>query len=128
MRARQAVEREHQQADSEKVQTAINIGATMVGALLGRKLVSSRTLGRASTAARGMRRSAKEIGDVARARETLAAAEEQLAQLDAELTADTFALRVSLDAATEQIEQVVVRPKRGAVEVQLVALLWKPFA
>ena len=40
-RARQAVERESEQATGAQLQTAISVGATLVGALFGRKTVSA---------------------------------------------------------------------------------------
>jgi hypothetical protein len=45
--------RETGQAKQQYVQTAISVGATLLGALLGRKTVSTSALGRATTAARG---------------------------------------------------------------------------
>ncbi len=40
-RAEQAVEREQQQASDQKVQTAVSMGATVLGALFGRKAIGS---------------------------------------------------------------------------------------
>jgi hypothetical protein len=58
-RANQSVERESEQATGQKLQTAISVGATLVGALLGRKALNVGTIGRATTAARGVSRSMK---------------------------------------------------------------------
>ena len=55
-RARQAAEREAQQAQSQKLGVAVSIGATLLGAFLGRKAVSAATVGRAGTAVRSMGR------------------------------------------------------------------------
>ena len=57
--------RESEQSSQQKLQAAVSIGATLVGALFGRKAISVGTLGRATTAARGMSRTMKEAGDVA---------------------------------------------------------------
>src|SRR5262245_490169 len=69
-RAQQGVQREEEQASQAKVQTAVSVGATIVGALFGRKTLSASTLGRATTAARGAGRAYKESDDVKRAQET----------------------------------------------------------
>ena len=53
-RAEAAVTRESEQSSQQKLQAAVSIGATLVGALLGRKAISTGTLGRATTAARGV--------------------------------------------------------------------------
>ena len=49
-RSEQAVEREAEQSKSQKFQTAISFGATVLSSFLGRKTVSLTTLGRATTA------------------------------------------------------------------------------
>ena len=104
-RAQQAVERESQQATGQKLQTAISVGATLVGALIGRKAMSASTLGRATTAARGVGRTMKESEDIARAQETASAVQEQRQALDDDLKAETAALEAAGDPATETFER-----------------------
>ena len=77
-RAEQAVQVQSEQATGAKMGAAVSIGATIFGALLGRKAVSAGTLGRATTAARGMGRIGKESQDVARATENVGALKAQL--------------------------------------------------
>jgi hypothetical protein len=126
-RAQQAVAREAEQATQQKIQTGLSIGATVLGALLGRKAVSTATLGRATTAARGMGRTMKEQQDIARARETLAAAEQQKAALEAQVQAEVDALGAARDPLTEPLGPVPVKPKRTDITVQAVGLAWVPF-
>jgi hypothetical protein len=123
-RARQAVERESEQATGQKLQTAISVGATLMGALLGKRAISASTIGRATTAARGIGRTMKESEDIGRAKETLAAIEEQQQQLEADLKTETAALDAANDAATEKLERVVIKPKKTNVTVKIVALVW----
>jgi hypothetical protein len=123
-RANQAVERESQQATGQTLQTAISVGATLVGALLGRKAISASTIGRATTAARGVGRTMKDSEDVARARETVAAIEAQRKQLDADFAAETAALDAASDAATEKLVKVTVKPMKTNITVKLVGLVW----
>jgi hypothetical protein len=124
-KAEQAVEREREQAQDAKMQTAVSMGATLVGALFGgrRKL---RSLGGATTAARGVSRSVKQQQDVARARETVEALSAQLAGLESQLQAELDGAGSSGDPATEPLETVSIRPKKTAVQVQLLALVWAP--
>ena len=61
-RAEQSVQVQSEQATGAKVSAAVSIGATIFGALLGRKAVNAGTLGRATTAARGWDRSAASRG------------------------------------------------------------------
>ena len=125
-RAQQAVAREKEETTQAGLQTAISVGATVLGALFGRKAVSSTTVGRATTAARTAGRTMKQAGDVGRAKETVAAIEQQIQDLDAELQAELAASAVASDPATETLETVTVRPKKTDVTVRRVALVWVP--
>jgi hypothetical protein len=125
-RAEQAVERESAQATQQKLQTAVSMGATVLGALLGRKTISATTLGRATTAARGMGRTMKESQDIDRAQESLEATRQQKAELEAEVQAEVSALSGALDPLTETLETIALKPKRADLVVQLVAIAWAP--
>jgi hypothetical protein len=120
-----AVAREEQQASQQKTQTMVSMGATVIGALFGRKTVSLSTLGRATTAARGVGRSMKESQDVARAQERQQQAERELRELEATIEAEAATIGTA-DAQAATVDTIEIRPKRGGVEVRLVALAWKP--
>jgi hypothetical protein len=124
-KAEEAVGKEQQQASQQKLQTAVSIGATMLGALMGRRAVSLSTLGRATTAARGVGRSAKETEDVAKAQARLQEAQAELAALEAELQQEVAALEGGTPGGVA-LETIEIKPKRGGVDVQIVALAWKP--
>ncbi|HEX7330812.1 MAG TPA: DUF87 domain-containing protein [Pyrinomonadaceae bacterium] len=121
-RAEQAVAREMEQAKGQKMQTAISFGATLLGSFLGRK-----SLGRATTAVRGVGRSMKESRDVNRAEENVAAVAQKLADLEAEFQAETAALERSFDPQTEQLETVSLKPTKANIAVKLVTLAWAPY-
>ena len=124
-RAEQAVEREAQQASDSKMQTAVSMGATLLGALLGRKAVSVGTLGRATTAARGVGRSMKEASDVKRATEGVESVKEAIVTLEGEIAEAVAGVTARIDQDAP-LDQVSLAPKRGQIEVQFVALAWKP--
>lgn len=121
--AQALVGREEQQVTQQHLQTAVSVGATIFGALLGRKMVSTSTLGRATTAARGVSRSMKEAGDVAKAQERVAAAQQELAAVQQEIETQVAAISTP---AEPEIETLNVKAKRGSVDVRLVALAWVP--
>jgi len=123
--AQEAIVREEGQAQQQRTQTMVSFGATVLGALLGRKAVSASTLGRATTAARGVGRTVKESQDVGRAQDRLREAEAELKALEGEIAEEVAALSAG-DATSTAIETIEIRPKRGAVDVRLVALAWKP--
>ena len=124
-RAEQAVDRETQQASDQKMQTAVSVGATLLGALFGRKAVSAGTIGRATTVARGVGRSMKEASDIKRAAESVESVKAAVAALEGEIAEDVAAVSARIDHDAP-LERVSIAPKRGQIEVQFVALAWKP--
>jgi len=126
-RAEQTVERESEQVTHQGIQTAISIGATVIGALLGRKAVTATTLGRATTAARGAGRVLKERQDVGRAQESTEALRQQLAQLEEAFKAESDQIGSTGEAAVDALEAVRLRPSKQNVSVRLVTLAWAPY-
>ncbi len=126
-RAEQAVERETEQAKQQKAQTAISFGSTLLGAFVGRRALSATTLGRATTAARGVSRSMKEQEDIGRAQDTVETTQKQLTDLEAEFQAEAAALQARSDPQAEALEEIVVKPKKADISVQLLALAWRPY-
>jgi hypothetical protein len=123
-KAELAVSREAEQVKQQGVQTVISIGATILGAFLGRKTVSTSTLGRATTAARGAGRVLKERQDVGRAQENVGALQQQLADLEAEFKAE--AESVALPGG-EAIQSITIKPTKQNISVKLVVLAWAPW-
>jgi hypothetical protein len=126
-RAQQTVAREKQEATQAGIQTAISVGATVLGALFGRKTVSATTIGKATTAARGAGRTVKQAGDVGRAEETTEAISQQILDLDGQLQAELAAVEAAADPAAEKLEALALRPKKTDITVRRVTLLWLPY-
>jgi len=125
-RAEQAVAREAEQAQGQKVQTAISFGATLLSSFFGRKTLSLSTLGRATTAARGVSKTMKESSDVGRAQDTVESVSQQLADLEAQLKAETEAIQQSGDPQTEALVTVNLKPTKANISVRLLSLVWAP--
>ena len=126
-RAQQTVDREAEQAKQQKLQTAISFGATLLSAFLGRKAISGTSMGKATTAVRGLGRSMKESQDVGRASENVEALTQQLAALETEFKAEADALAGRGNPQEEALETVTVRPKKSDITIRLVGLSWAPF-
>ncbi|MFN7940773.1 MAG: type IV secretion system DNA-binding domain-containing protein [Thermoanaerobaculia bacterium] len=125
-RAADRVEREKQQASQKTLDTAISIGATVLGALFGRRTFSASTLGRAATSAKTATRAIKERQDVGAANESLEELTAQRQQLESDLNQEVTALAGRVDPASETFERVAVRPKKSDLEVRRVLLAWAP--
>ena len=123
-RAIARVQKETEQAQGQKLQTAISLGATLMGALMGRKAITASTIGRATTAARGVGRAMKESGDIGTAQQEVQVIEQQQLELEDELKLEMATLEAVNDPATETFERLTVKPKRTNVTVKLVSLLW----
>jgi hypothetical protein len=126
-RAGQKAERERSQLSQQKLQTVINVGATVLGALFGRKAVSTTTLGRATTAARSAGRLGRESQDVDHAAESLQQIEARLAALAAECDAAVAQLERSLDPLEVTLREQELAPRKSDIQVGRVSLLWTPW-
>ncbi|MFN8177655.1 MAG: DUF87 domain-containing protein [bacterium] len=126
-RDEQRVEKEKAQQTQQSFQTAVAVGATVLGALLGTRSRSMGTIGRASTALRSAGRVAREGEDVRAAGDTLAADQAALAELERQLQTELDALNVDLDPSTLALTQVPVKPRKADTRVQGVWLAWLPW-
>jgi hypothetical protein len=126
-RAQQAVEREREQATASKWNTAVSIGATVLGAFLGRRRTSIGTVGRATTAARGAGRVYKESQDIARAGETVEAVQAQIDALNAQVAEEVNQLTRLMDPSAEALETVTLKPKKTNISVRSIVLAWTPY-
>lgn len=125
-RALAAKQVQEQQAKQAKMQTAISFGATLLGAVFGRKTIGVSSLGRATTAARGVGRSMKESTDVDRAEENVEALQSQLNAMQAQVTDECDALVSTMDPQSEGLAPVALKPKKTNISVSLLALVWVP--
>jgi Sec-independent protein translocase protein TatA len=108
------------------MQAAISVGASILGAFLGRKTVSAANIGRATTAIRGAGRAIKESKDVGQAEENVSALQQRLAELEAQFKRETEVLATATDSLHETLEAVSLKPTKANITVKLVALAWAP--
>ena len=127
LRAEQAIEREQQQSTQKKFDTALSFGTAILGAVLGRKRLSTTTANRVGSAIRKAGSARKEVGDVARARETAEKVREQISALDAELAAEVEALNTSYNSQTDELAEIPIRPKTTDIHISFVGLVWLPY-
>jgi hypothetical protein len=125
-RADERVERERSDLSQHKMQTAISVGTSILGALLGRKAISVTNAQRVGSAARSAGRLGKEGGDVDRAEDNREVLQQRLTEMQSELEAEISRLRSELDPATVAIEQTSVKPRKTDIDVRTIALLWVP--
>lgn len=125
--AEQTVERESEQIKSQDMQTAISIGATVFGAMMGRRRMSGGTLGRATTAARAANRSASARADLERANENLDTLNERMDDLEKQFQSEAAAIQAELERAAETVEVLNVSAKKTNISVDVFAFAWAPY-
>ncbi len=126
-RAEQRVQVEQEQYGQRKMQTAVSVGRTLLGALFGRKLGSVGNIGRAGTAIDRATRAARERGDIERAGERLAAAQRKLRDLEATFQEDLAALEDAGDASDLELRPLRVAPRKSDLTVESLGLAWVPW-
>jgi len=120
-------QREQSQLTQQKMQTAVSIGSSILGALLGRKTFSATNIGRVGTAARSATRWGQESQDVDRAEESLDVLKQRLADAQRDVDAEVARLESSLDASTISLTPMDVPARKADIAVGEVALVWVPW-
>lgn len=126
-RAEERVQREKAQAGQQKLSTVIGFGATLLGALMGRRVVSTGNVGRAASTMRSASKIGKEQADVARAGESLETVKARLAELEQQFNDESAALQEPIDSTAVSIEQTRVAPRKSDITIGAVGLCWSPW-
>jgi hypothetical protein len=122
-RAQQAVEREREQSQGQTLNAVVSVGAGLFGALFGRKKMATA----ATSVLREAGRARRGAGDVDRAEETVAALEQQLRELQAQVESEIAGVKDSVDASNAPLQVVAVKPKKTNIQVRLLTLAWVPY-
>lgn len=120
MRAQQAVERETMQAQQSQWQSAVDVGAGILGAFMGSRRGASTSVRRAAGSAGKV---VKQQQDVAHARDSLTSAQQQLSNLETQF-ADEMTELEAQHGSDAPIETIEIKPKKTGITVQLLGLLW----
>jgi hypothetical protein len=127
MQAQARVEREKAQRTQQTLQTAVSVGATILGAFLGRKALSAGNVGRATTAVRSAARIGREYQDVTQADESAAAVTQKIQDLKDQCDRELAALATGLDPASITLRPVQLSPRKSDTAIGEVALAWVPW-
>ncbi|TKB81398.1 MAG: ATP-binding protein [Nitrospira sp.] len=125
-RAEQMKTKQQAESRSSQVQAAISVGASILGAFLGRKTISATNIGRATTAIKSAGRVMKESQEVGYAEENVAALQQQRADFEAQFKTESDALAAATDPLNEKLEAISIKPTKANIAVKLVALAWTP--
>ncbi len=127
-RAQDRVARENAQYSQQKMQSAISIGATVLGAIFGGgRRIGAGNIGRAAGALRTTGRLGREKGDVDRAEDSVEVLQQRLGELQAQCEAQIEELLRANDAASVAVRTIQVPARKSDIAVGTVALLWVPW-
>jgi hypothetical protein len=125
-RAQQEIDKQQAQARDQQMQSAISVGATVLGAFMGRKRIST-TIDRAATAARKMGKASQEQMDVEHAVQTADALLAQISSLNAEFAREMADLEGKFDPVNTPLSALDIAPKKTNITAVLIGLAWAPF-
>lgn len=121
----QAIQREAQQVQSRGINTAVSFGAALIGAFAKRKSPSASKI---TSAVRQGARITQDQGDVARAKESLAQTQAEIASLDAALEEELAGVSATpLQADKLELDSVTIKPTARDVALRFVGVAWVPF-
>jgi hypothetical protein len=126
-KAQVRVEREKAQVGQQSVQTAVSVGATLIGAIFGRKTMSTGTIGRATTSMRGVGRISREKQDVERAKREVLFAQEKLAEMEEDFQAEIAKQGMEFQPEDLSLSEILIRPRKSDIIVERLALIWLPW-
>jgi hypothetical protein len=120
--AQDRLAREEAQYDKEKWNTALNVGQTMLGWLVGNKVTS-----RGATAGRSMTRAAQERSELLQANQVLEDLIRQKRELEHECEAEVETLTEQYRVESLTLEPIEVPCRKGDTKVDMLALVWIPW-
>ena len=126
-RANERVEKEKAQSSQQKLNTALSLGATLLGAFLGRGRARVGTVGRATTAMRSASRIGKESADVDRAAESADLIGTRLQALQELFDQEAAALREPVSPEALELQKRPIRPRKSDIMTGTVGLCWSPW-
>ncbi|MGB4703669.1 MAG: ATP-binding protein [Candidatus Saccharicenans sp.] len=122
--AQQRLQKEEAQYKEKVAQSAISMGATILGAILGRR---SYQVGRATTTARTASRAYYEKLDIKRAQEQLELARARLEEMERQMQQEAEHIASLYDPSKEPLQTLALKPKKKDISIRWAGLLWLPY-
>jgi hypothetical protein len=122
-RAEEKLAREEAQLRDQQMSTAVDVGATLLGALFGRRSSAGAAVRRGAS---HVRRSGREREDIARAQAELATAHAELQELERQFR-DEAALLTSVEVSSLPVEEMTIAPRKTDIAIDTFALAWMPW-
>ncbi len=126
-RAKERVQREQSQYSQRKLDSVVSVGSSILGALFGRKLFSRTNVGKASSSAKTLSRTARERDDVKRAEGSLDSLKFKIKELESKVAQDIAKIEKTYQPNQLELEPLTVKSRKSDNTIEPVTLVWTPW-
>lgn len=119
--------RESAQYESAKVDSGVSIFSSILGAFLGRKVMSKTNVSKVTTAARSAGRAAEQRADMKKAEQQLKEYQLDMDDMNARLEAELQDLVNSFEVKNLELETILVPPRKGDLKISEPTIVWTPW-
>jgi len=117
---------ERAESTAQQADTVAAVGSALLGAIMGRSVVSATNVRRGASAVRSAGRAKKQAGDVSRVEEQRTELLEKWAAVQAEANAKLAALQTRAPSSLK-VCRTQLTPRKTDIEVGTLTLVWLPF-
>jgi hypothetical protein len=125
-RAEDKVELEEEQYKQSRLSSALSVGTSILGALLGRKAIGVTNARRAGSSMRSVGRSSKEKGDIERAKENLDELMVKFEDLENEFN-EALEECKKINIEELDFDDLEVTPRKSDISIEEFAVCWLPW-
>ena len=126
--AQQGLAKQQNQSSNQKINAMISVGAAVASELfssfLGRKAISVTNMNKAVTAVKAVNRARAAGTNVDIADDSVGMVQGDIDVLQKQFDDEVAAQQSKVDPLSEQLETVVILPRKSDIQVELVALAW----
>jgi hypothetical protein len=121
----QKVEQGKAQASTKKTETYLSLGATLLGSFFGRGITKG-TISQAGTSIRKVGMFGKDDTKVQHAEDNYQGCQQRMQELEQELNGEIDKAMAGIDPQKLDVRKVTVRPRKGDIAIDKIALVWRP--
>ena len=126
-RAEDKIEVEKDQYRQRKMESKFSMGASILGALLGRKTLSSTNVRRAKSAMSARGRASKERDDIDRAEDSLEDLQNKFQDLEIEFRDAVEAQEEKMSIDNLEFEDLTIPPRKSDISIEEYCVCWLPW-
>lgn len=123
-RATDKVNLEQKQYDDQKWGAALSLGATVLGAFLGKKTLSQTNISKAATTLKKATKATQERGDIGGAQTKLEDEAQMLQDLKDKYEEELINIESLWDSKNIKLESVVLKPKKTDINIKSIQPAW----